>query len=176
MEKGTVIFLNNFEMEIETLGAFVQKFIPPQVPLFVAGHSWGGVFAEKIMRMSDQPKEKFSFHRNLRGAIIMSTAITDLPEKKSLKEVQEEYAKRTIDVLTNRMDEFPKDEMNIWTGMIMDGKISFLGGLYAKIMFQMSQEKPVHEGRDYIPALMIVGKYDPLVYLGLKKNMSYTEL
>ena len=100
----------------------------------------------------------------------MSTAITYLPGKTSLKEVQAEYDKRTLEVLTNRVDEFPKDEMNIWTGMVMDGKISFLGGLYAKIMFQMSQEKPVHEGRDYIPALMIVGKNDPLVYVGFEKE------
>ena len=163
-------FLNNLEMEISALGTFAQKFIPHNVPLFVAGHSWGGVFAEKIMRMSDRPKDKFFFHPNLKGAIIMSTAITDLPGKESLKEVQVEYAKRTVEVLTNRVDEFPADEMNIWTGMVMDGKVSFLGGLYAKIMFQMSQEKPVHEGRDYIPALMVVGKNDPLVYIGFEKE------
>ena len=211
--------LNNFEMEIEVLGAFAQKFIPHNVPVFVAGHSWGGVFAEQIMRMSDRPKSDFHFHPKLTGAIIMSTAITDAPAIKnyfakkaerqaeakevvgfdkiwteniksetskerdlltspldnnpSLREViaerQEGVNQITREVLINRQHEFPKDEHDIWSGMIVDGKISLWGGIYANIMFQMSQAMPAHKGKDYIPSLMIVGKHDSLVYLGLEK-------
>ena len=210
--------LNNFEMEIEVLGAFAQKFIPHNVPLFVAGHSWGGVFAEKIMRMSDRPKSEFSFHPKLTGSMILSTALTDLagirkyfkeqalakidakfPEKErtiglskalretelekwektfpkeatvtpSLKEIQEEYYRKTTEVLTERIGEFPKDEQDIFFGMLVDGKFGLLPGLYAKIMFQMSQAMPDHKGENFIPALMVVGKHDPLVYLGFERD------
>ena len=206
--------LNNFEMEIEVLGAFAQKFIPHNVPVFVAGHSWGGAFAEQIMRMSDRPKSEFHFHPKLTGAIIMSTPITDLHginsyfakkagKESSLSEVvgggktlkeattanssadlsqvirerQEGVNRLTREALVNRVVDFPRDEHDIFNGMIMDGKISLLGGIYANIMFQMSQAMPAHRGKDYIPALMIVGKHDPLVYLGLEKPYEiYKEL
>ena len=183
-------FLNNLELEIEVLGSFARKFIPPNVPLFVAGHSWGGVFAEKIMRMSDRPKADFHFHPKLTGAIILSTGLTDLSgirnyfdrrqtSKKdlSLAKVYEESSKISEEVLTKRVDEFPPDEMDILTDMVSEGKISPLGGLYAKIMFQMSQEMPTHKGDRYIPSLMVVGMQDALVRLGFEKEYEiYKEL
>ncbi len=181
--EGHRYFLNNLELEIEVLGSFARKFIPPNVPLFVAGHSWGGVFAEKIMRMSDRPKEVFSFHPKLSGAMILSTALTDLQGIRnyfdkgktaqtamSWAEKQEEYGRISEEVLTKRVDEFPPDERDILTDMVAEGKISPVGGFYAKIMFQMSQEMPAHKGDEYIPALMQVGKYDALTHLGFERE------
>ena len=159
-----------FESEIETLSAFAKKYIPPNIPLFVWGHSWGSVFAEQLMRMTDRPKKEFVFHNNLKGAIILSTAVDSAPGK-SRKEKQEEYNKR-IQYVRENPTKFKEanEERGFWKTIINDGKISPLGVFYSSgTIFQLDQSPPSHQGRNFIPALMIVGKHDSLVYLGFEK-------
>ena len=71
----------NVESDIGVLSSFVKKYVPPHVPLFVIGHSWGSVFSELIMRRTDRPTEEFSFHPNLQGVVILSTALDAAPGK-----------------------------------------------------------------------------------------------
>ncbi|MDE0118631.1 MAG: alpha/beta fold hydrolase [Bdellovibrionales bacterium] len=158
----------DFEAEIRALAAFVQKYIPPNVPVFVGGHSWGGVFAEKLMMMTDRPREKFFFHENLKAVLIFSTAVDAAPGK-SFEEKKRELHRRQDDVNYNRQDEATPAEMSMWKQIVKDGKFSILGGWYASgTMFQLDQSLPVHRGKKYIPAYVVVGKYDPLVYIGFE--------
>ncbi len=159
----------DLESEIRSMGVLVQKYIPPNVPLFVWGHSWGSVFAEQLMRMTDRPHKEFFFHHNLKGAIILSTAVDAAPGK-SLKEKQDAFFKRSQTVKDHIENyEQAESETNFWSGIINDGKFSALGAFYsASTIFQLNQLVPAHKGRKYIPALMVVGKHDSLVYFGFE--------
>ncbi len=158
----------NFETEIQVLSAFVKKYIPPNVPLFVAGHSWGSVFAEQLMLMTANPK--LNFHKNLRGVMIFSTAVTGAKSGTSLKEREKEFRRR-LEKAKKMIQEDPslvaEAETYIWEAILKDGKWSPWGGLISTgYILQLIQEIPAHLGRKYIPALVVVGKYDPLVYIG----------
>ncbi len=157
-------FIPSFETEINILSAFSKKYIPPNVPLFVWGHSWGAVFAEKLMTMTD--RENFSFHPSLKGVIILSPPVDAAPGK-PINEKFNAYYKRIDHAKQNLTHEFADSEMYLSKDMVAAGKISPLGSLYSMhTMLQMNQIIPTHKGSKYIPALMVVGESDPLVYVG----------
>ena len=152
----------NFESEIKNLSAFAKKYIPPNVPLFVWGHSWGGTVADKIMTMTD--RSDFSFHDNLQGVIIMSTAVDSAPgrtpaEKFTAFITRLHKAKETSELLGN------EKERTIYRDMIVKGKINPLGNMVSSSTILQSEHSiPPHGGKLYIPGLVAVGKHDTLVY------------
>ena len=159
----------DFETEIKVLGSFVQKYIPPHVPLFVWGHSYGSVFAEKLMQMTERPKKEFHFHDNLKGVLIMSSAVDAAPGK-PFKEKYSAYEKKMKLAMKNQESAAPAEE-NLWKTIVADGKTNPLGAYTAmKNILQLDQSLPKHKGDKWIPGLMLVGKGDPLVYLGFEDN------
>ena len=158
----------NLESEIGALAAFVQKYIPPHVPVIVKGHSWGSVLAEQLMTMTDRPKKDFLFHENLTAILLFSTAVDPFPEG-SPQEKAEAYHKILHDVNHNRQDEIPITERNFWKNIPKDGKTSVIGGWYASgTIFQLDQSLPAHRGREYVNTYVVVGAFDSLVYLGFE--------
>ncbi len=158
----------NAEVDIKIIGSFVKKYIPPNVPLFVVGHSWGSVYAEILMRMTDRPPEELSFHNNLKGVMILSTA-QDAARGKSRQEKYAAYFKRLKESKRRSHTEAPESELHIFTNIVRDGKTSALGGAYSmNVISYLDQTTPEHKGRKYIPALMLVGKRDSLVYFGFE--------
>ena len=156
------------ETDIKVIGSFVKKYIPPNVPLFVVGHSWGSVFAEILMRMTDRPSEDFFFHNNLKGVMILSTAVDAAPGK-SRQEKYAAYFKRLKESKRRSHSEAPKSELHIFSNIARDGKTSPLGGAYSmNTISYLDQVTPEHGGREYIPGLMAVGKKDSLVYFGFE--------
>ena len=163
----------NFETEIKVLGRFVQKYIPPHVPLFVMGHSWGSLFAEQLMMMTDRPHSEFWPHKNLKGVIILSTAVDAAPGK-STWEKKDAFARRTEDVKNNRQNEVADSEQDLWKTIVEEGKVNPLGGFYSMgTILQLDQVLPAHKGKKWVKALMVVGKYDPLVYVGFEDLYEY---
>ena len=159
----------DFETEIKVLASFVQKYIPPHVPLFVWGHSYGSVFAEKLMQMTDQPSEEFRFHNNLKGVLIMSSAVDAAPGK-AFKEKYKAYEEKMEHAMNNQESAAPAEE-NLWKTIIADGKTNPLGSYTAmKNILQLDQSLPEHKGDKWVPGLMLVGQGDPLVYLGFEDN------
>ena len=91
--------------EIEILSAFVKKYIPPHVPLFVWGHSGGTVFAQRLMTMTDGPQGGAFFHPNLKGIMLFSPAADAAPGKsreEKYKAFSEGQRKGTSDFLSDR--------------------------------------------------------------------------
>ncbi len=160
--------LLSLEGVIKMLGSFARKYLPPHVPLFVAGHSWGALFAEQLMRMTEQPD--FHFHKSLSGAIILSNAFTGATPNTPREVIYENYTKILDEVNTSRQNEAADMEKGLWEEIIRRGKYSLLGSSYAtKIILEALQYIPEHKGKKFIPALMLVGEYDPLVFLGFEK-------
>ena len=159
----------DLETDIKVLGSFVRKYVPPNVPLFVGGHSWGSVFAEQLMRMTDRPHEEFLFHPNLKGVVILSTAVDYAPGK-SREEKYKIYREKLLESKKRLKMEAPEHEKYIFEGIVQNGKTSPLGAFYAmRIILELDQSTPEHKGRKYVPALMAVGTKDALVYLGFEK-------
>ena len=167
--RGSRHVLRSFKDEILSIGAFARKYIPPHVPLFVYGHSWGAVFADELMRMTGEYEGTEFFHPSLKGAIITSPAVDTAPGK-SVEDKVNSYIEHNHRARSLAETESPKQEQRIWPDMIRNGKLSLLGGIFlATTLNQIDQTVPEHKGEKYIPALMIVGTGDSLVYLGFEE-------
>ena len=152
--------------DILAFGSFAKKFIPPNVPVFVYGHSWGAVYADELMRMTDQYEDANFFHPSLKGLIIVSPAMDPAPGL-SMAEKIEEYIKRSETARELAVNQAPPSENKIFENLIRKGKISPLGSFYATYtLTARNQTIPDHKGEKWMPSLMIIGKGDPLVYLG----------
>ena len=152
--------------DILAFGSFAKKFIPPHVPVFVYGHSWGAVYADELMRMTDQYKDADFFHPSLKGLIIASPAMDAAPGR-PINEKIEEYIERNQKARELAVDKAPPSENRIFEELIRKGKLSPLGGFYATYTLNVrDQIIPEHKGKKWMPSLMIMGKGDPLVYLG----------
>ena len=169
--------LPNFKSEIRVLSAFVKKYIPPNVPVFVWGHSWGALWGETLMRMTDGSHGEFSFHPNLKAVLLMSPPVDAAPGQ-SMKRKLEEYQRRIEDSRKNKSHLYAPNELLIWTQFVEQGKISPISGVVTiNSIAELDQTLPKHRGENFIPALMVVGKRDPLVYVGFEDLFSvYREL
>ena len=155
--------------EIEILSAFVKKYIPPHVPLFVWGHSGGTVFAQRLMTMTDGPQGGAFFHPNLKGIMLFSPAADAAPGKS-----REEKYKAFSEGQKKGMSEFLSDRFTIKDPL----QVQFfedsnpLGELYGMWMItQLDSRMPSHRGKNYVPALMAVGEKDPLVFTGFPRSL-----
>lgn len=158
----------SFESEIKALSEFAKKYIPPNVPLFVWGHSWGGVFADKIMTMTDRPNSEFFFHSNLAGTIIMSPAVDSAPGKTVVEKFKAFIERLHIAKETSK-DFGNEIEKLIYVNIILDGKVSAVGNMVSSgSILQSEQSIPSHQGRLYVPSMMLVGIHDTLVYTAWK--------
>ncbi|MDE0151767.1 MAG: alpha/beta fold hydrolase [Bdellovibrionales bacterium] len=166
--RGSRNVLSSFREEILAIGAFAKKYIPPHVPLFVYGHSWGAVFADELMRMTGEYKDADFFHPALKGVIITSPAVDAAPGG-SVEEKVNNYVEHNHKAKSLAEEQAPEPEQRIWSDMIRNGKLSLLGGIFlSTTLAQIDQVVPDHKGKNYVPGLMVVGTGDPLVYLGFE--------
>ena len=159
--QGPREFLGHFKDEIRSLGAFAKKYIPENVPVFVWGHSWGAMYADELMRMTEDPD--FSFHPNLKGVVIAAPGADPAPGKNSL-EKDKEFVRRFDYTKKHLRHKFAELEADI---LEEPGVLNPVGALFAGLtMNQMHQVLPKHGGDKYIPGIMMVGEADPMVYVG----------
>ena len=160
--------LPSFEAEIKALSAFAQKYIPSNVPLFVWGHSWGAVWAEALMRMTDRPHSAFSFHHNLTGVMIMAPAVDAAPGQ-SMSTKLREYQRRIKDSRKNQSHLFAPREGDLRQQMVEQGKINPISSLITTLfILGLDQQLPKHKGEKYVEAVVGVGKGDSQAYRGFE--------
>lgn len=165
--EGPRAVMGNLDQEILALSAFAKKYIHPKVPLFVWGHSWGGSLAHRIMQMTGEQKKGF-FHQNLKGLIITSPMVDPAPGK-PVNEKRSSSFKRREEVLTTKKDQIAPYDIDIFTNVVLDGKASPVGEFFLYTTgYQLNDTIPDHKGKNYLPSLMVVGKGDPLVYVGFE--------
>ena len=162
---GGSMYIKNIEENILSLAEFVKKYIPPNIPLFIYGHSFGGVFTEKIMQMTTD-KNLFP---SLKGLITASPPIQD-STLKNFQERANDYNQRFRRDRQERQIAGQKlPEENIHKNLIQKNKLSFLNALYTSIgMSGLDFSIPPDKGKNYTPTVMLVGMYDTLVYMGFK--------
>ncbi|MCY4321837.1 MAG: alpha/beta fold hydrolase [Bdellovibrionaceae bacterium] len=164
--EGPRDFMGTLDQEMLALGDFSKQYIHPDVPVFVWGHSWGGTFAHRIMQMTGERESGF-FHNNLKGLIITSPAIDPAPGQ-SLHKKKQAYFQRKQSAL-NSLDRVAPNDINIFQEMVLDGKTSPVGQFFSSLTIAQLEDKiPDNKGKDFLPALMIVGQGDPMVYVGFE--------
>lgn len=164
--EGPRTFMGNLDDEIQALSDFTKKYVHPDVPLFIWGHSWGGSIAHRIMQMSGERESAF-FHKNLKGLIITSPAVDPAPGKPLNQKIQ--IARdRAIKAMELEHKVAPT-EQGLFIQMVEDGKTSPVGEFFSSLTIsQLNDTIPSHQGDKYLPALMLVGVGDQLVYLGFE--------
>ena len=164
--EGPRTFMGTLDQEMLSLSDLAKKYIHPDTPLFIWGHSWGGTFAHRIMQMTGE-REKGFFHKSLKGLIITSPAVDPAPGQ-SLKVKKRAYFTR-LEKALQREDEMAPNEGNIFKQIVLDGKSSPIGQFFSSLtLAELDDTIPKHKGKNYQPALMIVGIGDSMVYLGFE--------
>ena len=160
--------LSSLSEEINLLSAFVKKYIPPNVPLFIWGHSGGTILARQLMLMTDGPLRGKFFHPNLKGIMFFSPVIDAAPGR-SVAEKQKAFSEGQRKGIAKQSDSFIKD--NPLEVQHFEGS-NLLGELYSMWMItQLNSTIPSHRGKEYTPSLMAVGIHDPLVFTGFPRAL-----
>lgn len=145
----------------EYLKDFRYQIASPDTPVFIGGHSMGGVHADNIMRMSDDPS--LGFYEAFKGLIALSSPLDSAPGE-SL-----EAKAAASDLVTSNeelMSLVPEAERDLMITLLLAGKSSSLGGISAEtFVTQQNWVQPEHNGSEWIPTLHVMGQYDAL-YIG----------
>ena len=154
--------------EVRVLSAFVKKYIPPNVPLFIWGHSGGTILAQQLMTMTDGSLGGKFFHPNLKGIMLFSPVVDAAPGR-SVEEKQKAFYEGQKKGVSEQKDSFM--EAGPLEAQLFES-LNLLGELYSMWMItQRNSIMPVHRGRDYTPTLMAMGEYDPLVFTGFPRSL-----
>ncbi len=122
-------------------------------PIFLAGHSMGGVIADLYMRHF--PKDDV-----FAGVMSLST-VADAAPGQSLEIKRQREASVERQNQSNEM--IPADERNLGAMLARQGKISPTCGFYCDVMMTgVDWTVPSHQGADYLPALYVIGRGDAL--------------
>lgn len=151
----------DFQEELRAIGSLVKKYAPEDIPVFVYGHSFGAIFADRLMRMTEESVDFFhpSFKRVLIGSPPVDIAPGKSPSEKiaAFSEYQRELRQLNENLPIN-------SDKRTWTNIVT--KISFLGEFYlGYVISQMDQSVPDHKGAGFkVKGDVIAGKHDDLVY------------
>lgn len=140
---------------------FRHEFIPANVPTFIGGHSMGGLHADNLMRISD--RSELGFHDAFKGLINLSGPMDNAPGR-PLREKGE--AEERITSNEDLMLLVPEAERDLSVLLLTQGKSSALSGVSAETFMSMvNWTQPAHNGRSYLPTLVVMGARDAL-YIG----------
>jgi len=159
--EGPRVSFRNAKESLEHMREYVQKYIAPSgKPIILAGHSMGGVIADLYMRHF--PKD------DLFSAVIpLSTVGDSLPGGAPAAKQARDYE---IAVLNLKNPNIPEGERNLSASLARQNKISPVCGMFCSMLMQgLDWKAPAHNGKDYLPALYIIGKGDAL-YQGFERS------
>lgn len=140
--------------ELEILRQYVRVLTGnTKKPIFLVGHSMGGVVADLYMRHF--PKD------DLFAGVISLSTVADAAPGQSLAVKRQREASVERQNQSNEM--IPADERNLGAMLARQGKISPTCGFYCDVMMTgVDWTVPSHQGADYIPALYVIGRGDAL--------------
>ncbi len=161
--EGPRTFFKTDREYFEWLRAIVKKYIAPSgAPIFLVGHSMGGQEADRYMRL--YPKDDL-----MTGVIPLSFVPDMKPGGNAIERL--DAAPGLTQALRDPMlaKKIAHQDIKLSQDLMKQNKISPLG-IWFETLLSVSNdwENPEHEGRDYIPALGIIGEFDWL-YVGKEK-------
>lgn len=144
----------SIKKELEQLREVARRLTAgTKKPIFLVGHSMGGVISDLYMR-------HFPNDTLFKGVVPLSTVADVAPGKSLAEKRQRELA---IEELNRENPEIPADERNLGAELARAGKISPTCGFYCDVLMTGVDWRPTaHNGKDFSPALYIIGKGDAL--------------
>ena len=139
------------------------KLAPSDTPVFIGGHSMGGLHADNLMRMS----QEFGIGEAFEGFISLSTPLDEAPgQDQKTKEASEKKIMEDPKVLSMILD----SEVDLNVDLFLQGKIAPGAGISTSHFFdKLDWTIPEHKGADWPESLYLMGRYDAL-YLGREDN------
>ena len=141
------------------LEAFRNKYIPKDVPVFISGHSLGGVYVNLFMIHS--AREGSTFKESFAGLMALSP-VADLNPGKTMSE-------KFLDGQVIEMDpqvvaKMALDDQLLHANLTANGKL----GLYSmaaagRVIAELDWAMPSHRGAEYLPTFMSIGRHDFLM-------------
>lgn len=155
---------NSFESvkeSLEEMRAYVEKYVAPSgKPIFLVGHSMGGVVSDLYMRLF--PNDKL-----FSGVVPLSTVADALPGATPTARFEAESRIEKTN-LTN--ENIPADERALGDSLAEQNKLSPTCGMFCQfLMYGIDWKMPAHQGKDYLPALYVIGEGDGL-YQGYQNS------
>jgi pimeloyl-ACP methyl ester carboxylesterase len=159
--EGPRVSFQNAKDYLELIREYVRTYVAPSgKPIILAGHSMGGVISDLYMRHF--PKD------DLFSAVIpLSTVADSLPGGTVAAKQARDYeiAKANL-----KNPNIPEGERDLSASLARQNKISPVCGMFCSMLMQgLDWRAPAHNGKDYLPALYIIGRGDAL-YQGFEKS------
>lgn len=166
--EGSRDFYSEGQEEIDGIYKFIKRAVPKGVPVFVVGHSMGGVYADIMMRQSDS--EDYPMRDIIAGFGILSPAVDAKPGASAYERAVEMGRRLESQKTDPDFDiKAAPSEREIFDQMARDGKLNPIASLHiGMIMAEMNHVPPAHNGDVWTPSIMVVGEGDPLVYVGFE--------
>lgn len=142
----------------------LNKFVDAKVPVFGVGHSMGGIFADMMMRRSDDPQ--LNLRSRYKGFIPLAAVVDLLPGKGLKEKGQAERWKEAANKQEHLQYRIAPGDRALGETLIRDDKVSALSGLFVQFMNLFHDwSAPAHQGQEYLPTQFIWGDSDYL-YVG----------
>ncbi len=161
--EGVREWFENDEEYFEFRVAFRNKFVHPDVPTFLIGHSKGGIVADMALRRTGRKYEKLGLHKAYVGMIPLSFVPDDKPggtfEDKTTAARMKDLMQKEDEIMAR----INPEDCKLFANLMAEDKISALSGLMCT---QLSMFNSWEKGTDIsLPALYIMGEHDGLYIL-----------
>lgn len=148
---------------LELMRSFIRKFISPSgKPVILVGHSMGGMIADMYMRM--YPNDTI-----VTAVVPMSTVADAMPNGTTTQKLKRESE---IALQNLKNPNIPEAERDLGEWLARQNKLSPTCGMFCQVlMYSINWAQPAHRGKDYIPALYMIGDADGL-YQGYQQSFA----
>lgn len=159
--QGPRVSFESVKDSMELIREYIKKYISPSgKPVILAGHSMGGVVSDIYMRL--YPNDNL-----VRAVIPLSTVADALPGGTPAARQARE---NEINQANLNNPNIPASERDLSSTLARQNKISPVCGMFCSVLMTgVDWKAPAHNGRDYLPALYIIGRGDGL-YQGYEKS------
>ncbi|HAG91124.1 MAG TPA: hypothetical protein DCL41_04600 [Bdellovibrionales bacterium] len=151
--------------------AFRNRFIHPDVPTFLVGHSKGGLVADMAVRRTGEGFEDIGLDKAYVGFIPLSFVPDVMPEgtfkDKTIVERQKDINQKAEHVMC-RMNPGDRD---LFANLVAEDKTSALSGLFCSFLSVFSNWSSTH--KPTVPSLYVMGEHDALYLLSEEKIEEY---
>ncbi len=161
--EGPRVPISEAKEALELMRNFIREFISPSgKPVILVGHSMGGMIADMYMRL--YPNDTL-----VSGVVPMSTVADAMSEGTTAQKLKRESE---IALQNLKNPNIPEAERDLGEWLARQNKLSPTCGMFCQVlMYSINWAQPAHQGKDYIPALYMIGDADGL-YQGYQQSFA----
>jgi pimeloyl-ACP methyl ester carboxylesterase len=161
--EGPRVPISHAKESLELMRDFIREFVSPSgKPVIIVGHSMGGMIADMYMRM--YPNDKL-----VTAVVPMSTVADAMPEGTIPQKLKRDAE---IGLQNLKNPNIPEAERDLGEWLARQNKLSPTCGMFCQVlMYSIDWARPTHGGKDFLPALYLIGEADGL-YQGYQQSFA----